>query len=276
MKKLQTSFLIWLILTVTVTHVADANGLLEKEAVTQLVDNTTDTVTDTVSKVLDTESEKPDQPKPQNDRPSPVSDITFVESPLIESKAPSNLIESKAPSNLVESKIPSNPIESKHSSTIESKATSSIAPSSPNIPLDVRHIADRDMRRMDTAMRQNTNIPSNTGVSSQASPGLGRNAFENSSSMSPGAQGLSRAKNMWGIQPESVDTKPRGSMHFVFVGKVLSIDRYKNKVVLKGPHKKMKTVFVDSKALPFLRKGSTVQMTFQPGSNKADSIQPIF
>ena len=77
------------------------------------------------------------------------------------------------------------------------------------------------------------------------------------------------------VQQEEVKKVPQSSFQLVFVGTVVSADRYNHTVTVRDKNRRIKTFYVDSSFMPSVVKGTTVQMRLQPGSGRVESIQKI-
>ncbi|MBI4432534.1 MAG: hypothetical protein HY592_03525 [Candidatus Omnitrophica bacterium] len=89
------------------------------------------------------------------------------------------------------------------------------------------------------------------------------------------AEEVTDEKKTWGIDAKTIGQAPTSSVQQVFVGRVIAIDKIKNKVTVQDRHQKIKTLYVEPGVVPGLRKGVVVQTTFQPGSDKAENVRQV-
>ncbi|MBI2095948.1 MAG: hypothetical protein HYT89_07265 [Candidatus Omnitrophica bacterium] len=104
----------------------------------------------------------------------------------------------------------------------------------------------------------------------------GPQSYANASSIifKPAGEVADRRK-MFGTDLAPSVRKPDSSVLLVLVGSVVSVDKRKNRVVILDKRRRMKTFFVDSGAIPALRKGTVIQATLRPGSQKAERVRQI-
>lgn len=236
MKKFRIIF--WICLFLPGSYLAYADGLSEDANISTVAENVASEVT---SPENNQNTEQPASPVQETSPSSPEQSNNNLPEPVAPPK------NNQAPSTLVETQIPTMIAAPVIDTTfVPSQETSS------NVPLDTRSSAN-----------------------SQNSPLLQGGAESRPSIVYIQPEGVVQTKNFFGEQPKNVNAQPVGSMQFVWVGKILSIDRAKRSMVVRGQHQKIKTIYVDARVLPLLRKGSTVQMTFRPGSSYAETIQPI-
>jgi hypothetical protein len=81
--------------------------------------------------------------------------------------------------------------------------------------------------------------------------------------------------SMWGLDQRSGARAPQSSTQFVFTGRVVAVDRYRQTMTVVDRNDRSKTLVVDPNTLSRLRKGSMVQATLQPGREKAESVRQI-
>ena len=104
----------------------------------------------------------------------------------------------------------------------------------------------------------------------------GTQHYENNSSLifKPAAE-VTDEKKTWGIQSSPGQESSRTSMQWVYVGKIIAMDKRKNQIVVKDHRHKTKTLYVDSGVMPTLRKGTVIQTMLSPGSSRADKIRVV-
>jgi len=67
----------------------------------------------------------------------------------------------------------------------------------------------------------------------------------------------------------------KSSMQYMIVGTVLSVDKYKNLIMIRDRYDKVKSLYVEPSDMLPLKKGTIVQAAVQPGSDRADSVKQI-